>query len=109
MVWYDARGTDWRWAVRSAVLRGGEWQLDKEVLRGGNCTWPAVDQGVVVAATDRAARPQRDRTQEIVLATVADAPTAAVPEVPLPVVLPVLAAGIGAAVARVRRRGSAPV
>ena len=109
MVWYDARGADWRWAVRSAVLRGGEWQLEQEVLRGGNCTWPAVDQGVVVAATDRAARPQRDRTQEIVLATVAGAPTAAVPEVPLPVVLPVLAAGIGAAVARVRRRGSAPV
>jgi hypothetical protein len=109
MVWYDARGADWRWAVRSAVLRDGAWQLEGDVLRGGNCTWPAVDQGVVVAATDRAARPQRDRTQQIVLATVAGAPAVAVPEVPLPVVLPVLAAGIGAAVARVRRRGPAPV
>jgi hypothetical protein len=109
MVWYDARGDDWRWAVRSAVLRGGSWILDGEVLRGGSCTWPALDGGVVVAATDRAARPQRDRTQEIVLATVTGTPTPAVPEVPLPVVLPMVAAGIGAAVARVRRRGSAPV
>jgi hypothetical protein len=104
MVWYDARGADWRWAVRSAVLVDGIWQRAGEVVRGGNCTWPAVDNGVVVATTDRASQSQRDPRQDIVLATVAEAPGANVPEVPLPVVLPVAAAVVGGLVARARRR-----
>jgi hypothetical protein len=103
LVWYDARGTDWRWAVRSAVLTESGWRLDGDVLRGGSCTWPAVDRGVVVAATDRAASSQRHRRQEIALATVGADPTAAVPEVPLPVVLPLVAAGVTAVLARARR------
>jgi hypothetical protein len=106
LVWYDARGDDWRWSVRSAVLGAEGWQLEDEVIRGGNCTWPAVDQGVVVAATDRAATSQRDRTQQIVLATVAGTPGPAVPEIPLPVVLPVLAAGLTAVLTRSRRRAA---
>ncbi|MCU1591459.1 MAG: hypothetical protein JWP11_2715 [Frankiales bacterium] len=107
MVWYDARGTDWRWAVRSAVLAESGWQPEGEVLRGGNCTWPALNAGVVVAATDRNAQSQRDRTQDIVLASVAGAPATDVPEIPLPVVLPVLAAGLTAVLARARRRTGA--
>jgi hypothetical protein len=104
MVWYDARGDDWRWAVRSAVLTAAGWQPQGEVVRGGNCTWPAVDQGVVVAATDRSAQAQRDRRQDIVLATVAAGPTPDVPEIPLPVALPVAAAVVAGLIARARNR-----
>jgi hypothetical protein len=103
MVWYDARGADWRWAVRSAVLIDGAWHPAGEVIRGGNCTWPAVDNGVVVAATDRSATSQRDQRLEIVLATVATALGSDVPEVPLPVVLPAAAVAVAALLARARR------
>jgi hypothetical protein len=109
MVWYDSRGEDWRWAVRSAVLTDGTWQPQGDVIRGGSCTWPAVDNGVVVAATDRGSRSQRDRTLQIALANLAGAPTPDVPEVPLPVVLPVVAAGIAALIAGARRRTADPV
>jgi hypothetical protein len=106
MVWYDARGADWRWAVRSAVLSDGSWQPQGEVIRGGNCTWPAIDGGVVVATTDRASQSQRDRRQDIVLATVASGPTPDVPELPLPVALPLAAAVVGGLIVRARRRVS---
>jgi hypothetical protein len=105
MVWYDSRGTDWRWAVRSAVLTGGAWQPQGDVISGGNCTWPAIDQGVVVASTDRTSQFQRDHRQDVVLATVAGTPNPDVPEVPLPVVLPLVAAGAAAALIRLRSRG----
>jgi hypothetical protein len=107
MVWYDARATDWRWAVRTAVLDPTGWTTQDEVIRGGNCTWPAIDGGVVVASTDRAVQSQRDHRQEIALATVAGAPTPSVPEIPLPVVLPVVAAGLTAVLARARSTGRA--
>jgi hypothetical protein len=107
MVWYDARNVDWRWAVRSAVLSGGAWQTQGDVIRGSNCTWPAVDQGVVVAATDRASQSQRDQRQDIVLSTVAATPGPTVPEVPLQVVLPVAAAAVAAVVTRARKPADA--
>jgi hypothetical protein len=107
IVWYDARNDDWRWAVRSAVLRDGSWQYDGDVVRGGSCTWPALDNGVVVAATDRNVTSQRDATQDIVLASLVAGPAPMVPEVPLPVVLPVVAAGVTAVMAqRFRRRAA---
>jgi hypothetical protein len=106
MVWYDARGTDWRWAVRTAVLQDGTWQPEGEIIRGGSCTWPAIDNGVVVATTDRASTAQRDLRQDIVLARVAGAPDPVVPEIPMPVVLPVLAAGLTAVLTRGRRRAA---
>jgi hypothetical protein len=109
MVWYDARGADWRWAVRTAVLGSAGWQAEGEVIRGGNCTWPAVDSGVVVAATDRTAQWQRYRPQEIVLAQPAGGPTPAVPEVPLPVVLPAAAAVVAALIAGARKGAAADI
>ncbi|MCW2571217.1 MAG: hypothetical protein JWO88_1275 [Frankiales bacterium] len=107
MVWYDARGEDWRWSVRSAVLDPTGWTPEGDVLRGGSCTWPALEGGVVVATTDRAVQSQRDRSQQVVLATAAAAPTPIVPEIPLPVVLPVVAAGLTAVLARARSTGRA--
>ena len=67
IVWYDSRSADWRWQIRSATLRSGDWRPDGSVLAAGACTWPAVDSGIVVATSDRGARPQRDRTHRIVL------------------------------------------
>jgi hypothetical protein len=107
VVWYDARATDWRWAVRTAVLDPTGWTTQDEVIRGGNCTWPAIDGGVIVASTDRAVQSQRDHRLEIALATVAGAPTPSVPEIPLPAVLPVVAAGLTAVLARARSTGRA--
>ena len=74
VVWYDSRSADWRWQVRTARLVGNQWQPAGEVLRAGCNTWPSVDGGVVVATSDRDARPQRDRTQRVVLVSVAGAP-----------------------------------
>jgi hypothetical protein len=89
------------------VLDPTGWTTQDEVIRGGNCTWPAIDGGVVVASTDRAVQSQRDHRQEIALATVAGAPTPSVPEIPLPVALPVVAAGLTAVLARARSTGRA--
>jgi hypothetical protein len=68
-VWYDTRSTDWRWKVFTSRLdtRTG-WTEPTRLTTGGNGTWPAVDKGVVVFTSDRrAARSQRDWTQQIYL------------------------------------------
>lgn len=67
VVWADTRSDDWRWRVRTAVLAGGSWQPGGDLTQLGNGTYPAVDRDVVVLVTDRAARVQRDLTQQIAL------------------------------------------
>lgn len=70
-VWYDSRAADWRWKVFTATLTTGTgWSAAEQVTTRGNNTWPALDRGVVVFASDRAAtRPQRDRTQQVYLSS----------------------------------------
>jgi hypothetical protein len=66
-VWYDSRAADWRWKVLTATFAAGTgWSAPQQVTRPGNSTWPAMDRGVVVFTSDRAAvRRQRDRTQQV--------------------------------------------
>lgn len=72
-VWYDSRSTDWRWKVFTATLDSNNgWSEAQQVTTRGNNTWPALDQGVMVCTSDRAAtRTQRDRTQQVYLAKLA--------------------------------------
>jgi hypothetical protein len=71
-VWYDTRSADWRWKVFTARLDpDAGWSDPTQISIGGNGTWPAVDRGVVVFTSDRkAARTQRDRTQQVYLTRV---------------------------------------
>ncbi len=64
--WYDSRSADWRWRVMTAELSpAGSWSAGRLVMARGNNTWPAIDDGVIVFASTRAAqRLQRDRTQQ---------------------------------------------
>ncbi|MEV4812137.1 CehA/McbA family metallohydrolase [Micromonospora avicenniae] len=68
VVWYDSRSADWRWKVFTSRRNPSGWTPPLQVSTLGNNTWPAVDKGAVVFTSDRrAARSQRDRTQEIYL------------------------------------------
>ncbi len=67
VVWQDTRSADWRWSVQRAVLDGGAWGPAQRLTGDGNATWPAACEGAVVFASDRQARPQRDRTQQVLL------------------------------------------
>lgn len=67
VVWADTRAKNWRWRIRSAVLHGRTWRRAGDLTTQGNGTFPAVAHDVVVAVSDRAARPQRDVTQQVVL------------------------------------------
>jgi hypothetical protein len=66
-VWYDSRSADWRWRVMTAELSAaGVWSAGRLVQAPGNNTWPAIDDGVIVFASNRnAQRLQRDHTQQI--------------------------------------------
>jgi hypothetical protein len=70
-VWYDSRAADWRWKLFTATLAAGAgWSQAEQVTTRGNNTWPALDRGVVVFTSDRAAtRTQRDGTQQVHLIT----------------------------------------
>lgn len=67
VVWSDTRAEDWRWRVRTAVLDGAAWRPAGDLTRLGNGNYPATDGDVVVGVSDRAARLQRDVTQQVVL------------------------------------------
>ena len=67
VVWADTRSTDWRWRVRTAVLKGGVWRRGGDLTTRGNGTYPAISGDIVVSVTDRFARVQRDPTQQVVL------------------------------------------
>jgi hypothetical protein len=65
-VWYDSRAADWRWRVMTARLEAGGWDAGTLLVSPGINTWPATGGGVLVfSSTRRAARLQRDRTQQI--------------------------------------------
>ncbi|WP_236060994.1 CehA/McbA family metallohydrolase [Actinacidiphila acididurans] len=70
-VWYDSRAADWRWKIFTATFDSATgWSPAAQVTTRGNNTWPALDRGVVVFTSDRAAtRLQRDRTHEVYLIT----------------------------------------
>jgi hypothetical protein len=67
VVWSDTRAEDWRWRIRTAVLDGAGWRPAGDLTAAGNGTYPATDGDVVVGVSDRATRPQRDVTQQVVL------------------------------------------
>lgn len=68
-VWYDSRASDWRWQVFTSRLEAGNWTPAVQLTHAGNSSWPAVSQGAVVFTSDRrAARSQRDPTQEVFIA-----------------------------------------
>ena len=64
-VWYDSRSSDWRWSVWSASLGVGGWSAPVRITGPGNATYPALAGDVVVFTSDRNARSQRDRTEEV--------------------------------------------
>lgn len=65
-VWYDSRAADWRWRVMTARLETGGWDAGRLLVGPGINTWPATSGGwLAFASTRKAARPQRDRTQQI--------------------------------------------
>lgn len=67
-VWYDSRSADWRWRVMTATFAGDAWKDAKLIPSPGVNTWPATDGGqIIFASTRKAARQQRDRTQQIFL------------------------------------------
>jgi hypothetical protein len=66
LAWYDSRSADWRWRIMTAALGPSGWSAGKLINAPGNNTWPALDHGVLVFASDRnAQRLQRDHTQEV--------------------------------------------
>jgi hypothetical protein len=67
MVWYDTRSDDWRWKVLTATLSDGGWSGPEQLSGAGNGTWPGVSGDRVVFTSDRNARVQRDRTQQVFL------------------------------------------
>lgn len=66
-VWYDNRASDWRWRVMSANQAGdGSWSAGSLLHSPGINSWPATANGqIVFASTRNAARPQRDKTQQV--------------------------------------------
>jgi hypothetical protein len=65
-VWYDTRSSDWRWKVYGSRRTESGWSEAAQVSTRGNGTWPAAAGGTVVLTSDRrAARAQRDVTQEV--------------------------------------------
>jgi hypothetical protein len=64
-VWYDSRSADWRWSVWSASLSAGGWAAPVRISGPGNATYPALSGDVVAFTSDRNARSQRDRTEEV--------------------------------------------
>ncbi|HEX4871604.1 MAG TPA: CehA/McbA family metallohydrolase [Nevskiaceae bacterium] len=66
-VWADGASADWRWRLVSRRQdRRGVWGAPQRLMEAGNQLWPALEQGVVVAASTRFARRlQRDPTQTI--------------------------------------------
>lgn len=66
-VWYDTRDDDWRWKVFTATRSVGAWSGAAQLTGAGNATWPAVSGDRVVFTSDRHARTQRDRTQQVLL------------------------------------------
>lgn len=65
-VWYDSRAADWRWRVMSSRLDAHGWDDGRLLLAPGINTWPATSGGLLAfSSTRKAARLQRDRTQQI--------------------------------------------
>ena len=64
-VWTDTRDDDWRWRVRGAVLTAAGWTPTGNLTERGNAAYPATAGDVVVCVSDRAARVQRDVTQQV--------------------------------------------
>jgi hypothetical protein len=64
-VWYDSRSADWRWSVWSSTLDTVGWAAPARITGPGNATYPAVSGDVVAFTSDRNARPQRDRTEDV--------------------------------------------
>ena len=104
VVWADTRNADWRWRTRTALLRGSSWVGATDLSQQGNGTFPAVDGGVVVLTTDRNARVQKDRTQQVALTDLRQQDVA--PALPdgAPAVL-AAAAALGVAAVTIRARG----
>lgn len=99
VAWYDSRAADWRWRVRTATLTADAsgWQGAADLTHVGNGTWPAVDGGRVAFATDRGAAAQRDPSQRVAVADLVPSSPTALPEMPVPVVIPAAGLLVGAA------------